>query len=276
MPLTGPSGTVYRACQLDTNALSEMAKRPAVEGIGYLERFPPDRYVPCMSVYSLFEIRRHSRVYSGFLEFFRNIPIVLLLPYRSIVWAELRSKSPLLFSDLVAYWFASHVRSKSVGLDTFIDQLFASPAIAHEEQSRAANEQSVLRDWLTMKSNFKPSRETPTAKDADRYVDEAYLHALAATDSEWMSGQLASGVIPKVSQYPGVQVMLYSQYYRLFEKSWHAKPSEVTDVMMSCCSPYVDAMVTERFQANVLSKLKQKVRGLESIEIARLRDIRRK
>src|SRR5580698_9507678 len=90
MPLTGISGTTYQACLLDTNALSDMAKRPAVEGYGYFERFPPSRYAPCLSVYSLFEIRRHSKVYASFLKLFSQIPLFLLLPYRSILQAEMQ------------------------------------------------------------------------------------------------------------------------------------------------------------------------------------------
>jgi hypothetical protein len=127
-----------------------------------------------------------------------------------------------------------------------------------------------------MKSNFTPSNEAPNAKDADRYVNAAYLHALAALDSSWMKVQLDSGIIPKVYQYPGLQVMLYSQYYRLFYKSWNARESDVTDIMISSCCPYVDSVVTEKFQASVLAKIKKKVRRLDSLEIAGLRCIRRK
>ncbi len=74
-----------------------------------------------------------------------------------------------------------------------------------------------------------------------------------------------------------MQVMLYSQYYRIFSPIWTAKNKdenqEVTDVVISACAPYVDAVVTEKFQAGIYQDVHKHIGGM-SATIARLRDIR--
>jgi hypothetical protein len=95
MPWTAQSGNTYRLCLLDTNALSEIVKRPSVEGRGFLDRFGPDSFVPCFTPYNLFELRRHSTVYEKFLAFFAIYPAFLTTPYQYILKAEMTAGGPL-------------------------------------------------------------------------------------------------------------------------------------------------------------------------------------
>ena len=68
--------------------------------------------------------------------------------------------------------------------------------------------------------------------------------------------------------------MLYSQYYRIFDPHRQLTPQDVTDTRIMACAPYVDALVTERFHAEILNKIRSRVRGLTALEIARVRDLR--
>ena len=43
MPWTAASGTTYRLCLLDTNAISEIVKYPKVEGDVFLKKFLIDK-----------------------------------------------------------------------------------------------------------------------------------------------------------------------------------------------------------------------------------------
>jgi len=70
-----------------------------------------------------------------------------------------------------------------------------------------------------------------------------------------------------------MKIMLYSQYYRIFDPTWNPNDQEVTDVYISACAPYVDAVVTEKFQAEIYKKVQKQIEGM-SVTIAKLRDIR--
>ena len=70
--------------------------------------------------------------------------------------------------------------------------------------------------------------------------------------------------------------MLYSIYYRIYDPALvkRAGPGEVTDIEIMSPVPYVDAVITEKFQAGILRKIKHKVKGMNDLEIFTLKDIR--
>jgi hypothetical protein len=110
--------------------------------------------------------------------------------------------------------------------------------------------------------------------DADSYVKTAAIDTLIAVAPTWVKSHLDRGTVPDITTLPSLQIMLYSQYYRLFNPDRRQAEQDVTDVQIMACSPYVDAIVTEAYQADILRRVRHRVRGLESTEIATLRDIR--
>jgi len=51
-------------------------------------------------------------------------------------------------------------------------------------------------------------------------------------------------------------------------------PNDAMDVKISCIMPYMDAVITENFQANVYKKARKLIPKLNKLEIYTLKDIR--
>lgn len=267
---TADSGRSYRLCLLDTNTLSEILKRPATEGRGFIERFPPSSHVPCFTPYNLIELRRRPDLFQAFLNFFTYYPSFITQPHQAILAAERESGPDVPAESILLRAFTPF----GADLRQFITSVFADPGIANAERDWRKNNQDALDTWLSRKANFSRTSPVANAKDAKHYVNDAAIDTLIQLDPEWVKDQLATGHTPAASRFPSLQVMLYSQYYRLFDPHWQGSSQDVTDVCIVACAPYVDTIVTENFQAEILRKICRRIPRMENLEVATLRDIR--
>lgn len=275
MPWKAPSGNVYRLCLLDTNALSEIVKNPQKEGRGFVETFNPESYVPCFTVYNLIELRRKLEVYKAFLKFFSKYPAFLLKTLKQIGEEEFDAYESKVSISPLFNAFSPLGHNSTYMLEEFIGNFFSTPEIAELEKNWRLNDEETLRIWLENKRNFSPKKSATNAVDAERYVKEAGIQTLIQLSPKWVQRMLENGHVPNLEHFPSLKVMLYSQYYRIFEPTWEPRPQEVTDVMIMAVSPYVDAVVTERFQAEVFKKVKNKMPLINTLEVATLKDLRK-
>lgn len=274
MPITLPNGSTYKLCLLDTNALSEIVKRPRNEGRGFVERFPPSEFVPCFTVYNLFELRRHPDVFHKFIKFFGIYPSFITRPFQLILKAEIAARGRAEVSDILLIAFTPLGNDSSYQLDKFIDKLFRLSLIAKLESEWRKNDQAVLKTWQTNKVNFTPTKTVQNARDAKQFVHDACIHTLYQTHPDLVQESLNAKDVSLLNTFPSMQMMLYSQYYRIFDPTWNPNDQEVTDVCISACAPYVDAVITEKFQAEIYRKIGKHINGM-STAITTLRDIRR-
>lgn len=77
-----------------------------------------------------------------------------------------------------------------------------------------------------------------------------------------------------ISKLPASRMMEYSQFSRIFKTQKTITPNDVMDILVSSIVPYVDAVITENFQADVYKKAKKLIPQIKDLEIYRLRDIR--
>jgi hypothetical protein len=273
MPVKLPNGSRYKLCLLDTNALSEIVKRPTNEGRGFVERFPPSEFVPCFTVYNLFELRRQPDVFRKFVKFFGNYPSFISKPFQHILEAEIEAKGRAKVNDILLLAFTPLGPDSSYQLDKFVDRLFRMPAIAKLESEWRANDQAVLNSWQTNKASFTPTKPVQNARDAKQFVHDACIGTLCQIHPDLVKASIIANNVSLLQSFPSMQMMLYSQYYRIFDPTWNPNDQEVTDVFISACTPYVDAVVTEKFQAEIYKKVHKHIEGM-SVTIAKLRDIR--
>jgi len=274
LPVSLPNGSTYKLCLLDTNALSEIVKYPTVEGRGYIEHFPPTDYVPCFTVYNLVELRRNSDIFQKFIKFFSIYPSFITKPFQIILNEEVNTGGRASVNNILHTAFTLFGTSASSHLQAFIDELFSTPEMEQLEKEWRTRDQDILDTWLINKANFNPTNSVPNARDADRFVNDATVMTLCQLHPTVVQCGITANTIPQSFRFPSMQIMLYSQYFRLFDPTWTAKDQEVTDVCITACAPYVDAIVTEKFQAEIYNKVQKKVEGLNRVSFAKLRDIR--
>lgn len=273
MPVTLPNGGTYKLCLLDTNALSEIVKYPTVEGRGYIELYPPTDYIPCFTVYNLVELRRNTEIFQKFIKFFSIYPSFITKPFQIVLDEEIKSEGRASVNNILSYAFTSF-GSNASNFQSFIEDLFSTPEMEALEKEWRTRDQNIIDTWLSNKANFIPTNSVPNTRDADRFVNEATVSTLCQLHPTVVQRGIETNTIPQSLRFPSMQIMLYSQYFRIFDPTWKANDQEATDVCITACAPYVDAIVTEKFQAEIYKKVQRKVDGLNEASFAKLRDIR--
>lgn len=273
MPWTSSSGNKYRLCLLDTNALSEIIKNPLNEGRGFVEKCSPKDHVPCITIYNLIELRRKAELFQQYIKFFSHYPGFLLKPVEVLLKEEQKSIDNSNSVEALMHAFSPLGPDSSYNLNKFINQLFENPVIKAFENNWRKDENSILEIWIRNKTNFSPAKLVANAQDAERFVNEAGVQFLISQFPEWTKYELDAGRLPKISKFPSLQVSLYSVYYRLFDVNWKHQPQEVTDLRIIAAAPYVDVIITEKFQAEILRKIKGRVPEIKNLEIYKLKDI---
>ncbi len=276
MSWMAPSGTKYLLCLLDTNAISEIIKNPHNEGTGFIDKFGPKGHVPCVTIYSIIELRRKKELFQQYLNFFSVYPSILVKPIEMIFSEEQKAVNRIQPVNALLNAFSPLGQDSSYNLRNFMTQIFDDPVISKYENNWRTYEYDILEIWNKNKENFSPTRTTGNARDAEKFVDEAGLQFLIGHFPKWAKFELNAGRVPQVGDFPSLQVSLYSVYYRMFDANWTQKPQEVTDLRIIAATPYVDKIITEKFQAEILRKIKNRVPAINNLEIFKLKSIRKK
>lgn len=146
------------------------------------------------------------------------------------------------------------------------------------EKKWREHEQSVIKYWTKKLENFNFSSSAANSIHAEHYIKEAGIQTLINLDlsykSNWVKSRIENNELIDIGEFPSLQVMLYSQYYRIFDPYWKKRPQEVTDIQIISPSPYMDIVITEKFQAEILKKIRNRITGLNNSRIWTLKDIR--
>ncbi len=273
MPWTAASGKTYKLCLLDTNALSEIVKRPSRDGRHFVERFGPEQHVPCFTVYSLLEVRRRPDVCRRFIKMFSQYPIFLLKQWNEILAEERDAYSTAASVSSLFQSFTPLGSDRTYDLGEFVDRLGAQEWFVDLERKWRKEEVQIRDSWLATRKNFQPRRQVANAQDAERYVNEAAIQTLISLFPDWTRSLIERNEVPDVSRFPALQVMLYSQYYRLWDLNWKPRPQEVTDIRIMTAAPYVDVVITEGFQNEVFKKIRTRVPALREVDSVPVRQL---
>lgn len=271
--LTLPNGTKYKLCLLDTNALSEIAKYPDRERKGYIKLFPPDEFIPCFTPYTLFEIKRKPELVKSLVNLSKYCSAFQTKPFQMILNAEVTAKGRARVSDVLLQSFTPLGKDLSYNFKHFIGRMSSDPLLKQQERIWRTSDQQVLDEWVRNKENFVPEGDDANKKDAKRFVFDASVCTLSHLHPPFVK-QAIDGNNTKILDFlPSLQMMLYSQYYRLFDPKRKHESNDVTDVCIAAVAPYVDAVITEGNQAEIYKKSQKHINGM-SVQILRIKDIR--
>jgi hypothetical protein len=274
MTWISPNKNEYKLVLLDTNALSEIVENRFNSGKGFITNFSPDSYIPVFTIYNLVELRRDKKTYNNFLKFFSIYPCFLLKTQEMILTNEVENYKSSDKINILFNAFTPAGNDASNSLKKSIDTYFSNKEMMSIESNWRENESEILAAWLNHKDNFEPTKHSANNFDAQNYVETAELQFLCFEYPDFVKRTIAQKEDIDFNFFPSLKVMLYSQYYRLFDSSWTEGPQEVTDVSIMAAAPYVDVIIAEKFQANIFDKIRKLIAQLSIIEFHRLSKIR--
>lgn len=270
--------TDYRLCLLDTNAVSALAKNPAREFRNYLEwsLATSPIFVPSFSLFTVLELRRSPAAYQRFKEVFQVIPCVFLKSHEQLLEDEVRFYPDPSAIDPCLVSFAGPLAPKGVGLASVLETFFQTAEGVEQERKWNEGRAGIVEGIGSLVSNYLPEGDTYTPKELRTFVEIAGFSQIAMRARDFAEKMSANAKEVDVDAFPSVKATTFTVFYKFYtDKTRRPSDSDAYDIIISSATPYVEAIVTENHQAEVLRKTMKQDAFLGDLNVFTLRDFRR-
>src|SRR5215216_1347361 len=173
------NGNTYKLCLIDTNAASEMVKRPDPIMRHFFEAIKPNEYIPCFSVFTILELREREDIYKRFLETFSIFPCLILKSLDQLFQDELtaypdhKKVSPILISS------PGVLAPKNQKLADILTLAFDMPEIQKLANKWNSEKVSILEGILSLVKNYPPKNRKYTAREIRSFIEIAGFQQVA-------------------------------------------------------------------------------------------------
>jgi hypothetical protein len=151
------------------------------------------------------------------------------------------------------------------------------PEYAERERQWNDDAPKIVEGMASLVQNYPPtSGSAYTQKEVEAFQLMASLPQLAYHGhGDLVARELAAGREVDLDAFPSLMAMTYTVFYKFYSDR-DRKPlhSDAFDVLTASALPYVEAVITEAHQADVISKTKQRDAFLAPLEVYTLRDFR--
>lgn len=267
----------YKLLLLDTNILREIITNKQSEK-NLLKIFVADKenYAFCFSIYNIIELKPYKDLFAKFIELFSILPCFMIYPFKNIIqheWFAYQNHAKMEIDHNIANAFSPLGKAESFHLKLFIDKLLEEPMtqIIENELHGLAD---VATSWEKQRKQLIRSLST-TGYSKNIIDDKFFLFQEKQSIMALLKNlNIKADNLLDYQKFPAARIMLYSQFRRVHFTQKLIKKNDVMDIKISSILPYVDAVVTESFQADVCKKAKRIISDMKDLEIYTLADIR--
>ncbi len=269
------NGNCYRLVLLDTNALSEFARKE-----GSFHRFlawssASPMFVPCFSLFSVVELRRRRDVYEGFKEVFGELPCMLLKSHEELLAEEVRCYPHPSGVDPTLLGFST-LGGEGMDLRRVLDKGAQSDLFRGSERMWNDGAQSIVEGIASLVDNFPPEGDAYKPKEVRTFVEIAGFSQIVMRQADFAKQMVEfENQAVSIDAFPSVKATTYVVWHKLYadqNRKWTS--SDAFDIIIASGVPYVDAVVTESHLAEGLRKTKRLDDFIEHLAIHTLRDFR--
>jgi hypothetical protein len=260
----------YKLVYLDTNALREIVLNNNQSLSNFIDKFlnlDSLKYAPVFSIYNVFELKPYKDIYEKFIEIFSIIPCMMFLPYKLIIDEEYNAfcnNREVVLDGNIIHAFSPFGPTDSFELQKFLENLWNNEVIKNNIILEIVGLKEVANTWNDTKASYysisnvlKPSdlRKLYFKLERETIIKDLRVHGIDIINDL------------DIKRLPGIRAMEYSQFMKIYDRKKSINPNDVMDVKMSCFIPYVDAVITEVYQAELYKNMKSFIRQLKDIEI---------
>ena len=269
------NGTVKSLALLDTGIVSEAINDRMGERNALVQLMTGEDVIPCISIWSIMELRGREDLYADFLELFSNIPLHLVWSPRDLLDEELKAYPDPSKVDPIGFAFSPVGDDPDAELPAFMERLFNKPDVKKVEESwRGDWKEQSLASMLSLRANFEPSGERFKADDAKIFIDEGVPQYIAGQAPQWTRELIETGQPLDPHAFPSVKMVFYTAFHRFYSERRQPELQDVFDILIAGAAPYMDIVFTERFQAEIFKKAKNRDPFLGHLRIETLKALR--
>jgi len=263
----------YKLCCIDTNVLSEMVHNRNDEFKYFLQNFMPSKYVPCISSFTILELNKADRAFEKFTNIFDIIPFCILKTPNDLYLEELSNyKSTNKINPIMMSITPPSLNGPS--MINLIDWVNSDEGKAIDAKFETVKK-NRLDEIIKLKENFPSKSESYTKKETIEFVNKTINENLMKLEPIFYKKIINSKQALDIHSFPSLKVQMYSIFYRFYDGKRTPSLNDIFDIMIMSSTPYMEAVLTENFQAEVFKKVKNKDDFLYNLEVLRLKDLRK-
>lgn len=260
----------YKLIYLDTNALREIVLNNNESFHNFIEKFLSIdlvKYIPVFSIYNVFELKPYTDIYEKFIEVFSIIPCMMFFPYKLIIEEEYKAfcnNREVVLDGKLIHAFSTLGSNDSFELEVFLEKLWNDEEIKNNIMSEILGLKEIATTWNERKASYYNSSYMSKRRDLKKLYYKFEKETIIK-DLEIHEIDVVNDV--DIKRLPGMRVMEFSHFMRVYDRKKPIKLNDVMDVKMSCFIPYVDAVITEVYQAELYKNMKGFINQLKNLEI---------
>jgi hypothetical protein len=242
----------YPLCLLDTNAVSALIKNPRREFRNYLDW-----------------ANRGTRYFIPSFSLFSVLPCVFLKSFDLLIEDEVNSYPDPSRVDPCLLAFAGPLAEASLAevLEAHFQSEEGIAAEARWNEARA----EVVEGIRSLVANYPPDRKVYSPREIRTFVELAGFSQVAMRHLVFAQRMLTV----EIDAFPSVKAATFTVFYKFYvDKTRQPSESDAFDILISAAAPYVEAIVTERHQAEVLRKTMRRDDFIKNLRVMTLRDFR--
>lgn len=253
------NNTEYDVVLLDTNIIQCMM----VEGkdaLYMLEKFYgcEKKYAFGISCYSIFELKPKQDLFNKMIEFFQDIPCIIFYPFPAIFKHQLNNTNEKLNITNDFSYICSPVAEN--GFKSFVTGMYSNGSKLIEESITQLGEH--VEEWEEVR-NTLDEKKSISILDYKRKEEKNQIQIILNSFNLDENLKIEENQQKIIS----ARIMAYSKFERIYNTKKIIVRNDIMDIMISSLSPYVEVIVTEASQAEVLKKAKKFINEIKNIEI---------
>ena len=239
----------------------------------FFETINPGKYIPCFSLFTILELRQKDEVYKRFLETFSFLPCFILKSLDQLFQDELDSYPNSNEVNPVLVSYPGVLAPKGAKLADLLNLAFSTPESQENENKWNSGKNSILDGILSLVKNYPPKGKKFTPKEIRSFIETAGFQQIAFRAYNFAHQMVKEGKPIMVDSFPSIKMTAFTVFYKFYIDQRRPLESDSFDIIISSVLPYVDAVVTEKHQGDVLKKIQQQDKFIENLEVFRLKDL---
>jgi len=177
--------------------------------------------------------------------------------------------SPVLFR------FSGSFSPQSNTLRKTLDLAFQSQKSRDNADRLNQSKAKAIQDIVSLVRDFPPENNSYSVQDIRVFLFMQGVAQIYQVSPDFLNSLNVKGGGINIHSFPTVKMIVYTLFYKFYNDQ-SRKPCETDafDLLISAPTPYIDAVVTEAHQAEVIKKVKSIDHFLDNLKTYRLRDLR--
>lgn len=269
------NGTTYKLGLLDTCVIGRILLNSKHERDNFFNIVFNKNItiIPCITIWTILELRRKPELYKIFLDFFSVFPFCLIKTPDLILSEEFKFYPDFTKVDPILFTFSS-VRKPDESLEKFLEMVFEKEKVIFSERMwKQKWKKDVLDSLLDLKKNFKPKGKFYNSHDAKEFVELGVPQYLAGQNPDWIEKKLTNNLAVNPNAFPSVKISFYTVFYRFYVARRKPELQDIFDISINNPIPYLDFVLTEKFQADIFHKVQNIDSFINNLEVKTIRDL---